>query len=184
MGVVAQRRPRRGLEILSPVRVEAGASFAEFLPGGRGLTLDVAIDFADPVVGRQRHACRLDAETFARDIAPARTFGFVADVERLWRAGFAAGASFENTIAIDGGRVLNTGGLRYRDEFVRHKMLDAIGDLALAGAPIHGTFRSFRGGHALNHAALTALLADRHAWRLVEGGDAPVLPAESPSATA
>lgn len=169
-GIVAQRRPRRVLQILEPVRVEAGEAFAEFLPGGPGHTVDVAIDYADPAVGRQRRVFGLDPAAFARDIAPARTFGFVADVERLWRAGFAVGSSLENTVAIADGRILNTAGLRAPDEFVRHKILDAIGDLALAGAAMQGTFRSFRGGHALNHAALVALLARRDAWRLCDAG--------------
>ena len=169
-GIVAQRAPRRILQILEPVRVEAGEGFAEFVPGGPGLTLDIAIDYADPAVGRQRRAFALDPAAFARDIAPARTFGFVADVEQLWRAGFAAGSSLENTVAIAGGRILNEAGLRAPDEFVRHKILDAIGDLALAGAAIQGTFRSFRGGHALNHAALVALLARRDAWRCIDAG--------------
>ena len=165
-GIVAQRRPRRMLRILEPVRVEAGDAFAEFLPGGPGLTLDIAIDYADPAVGRQSRLFALDADAFVRDIARARTFGFVADVERLWRAGFAAGSSLENTVAIADGRVLNEAGLRAPDECVRHKILDAIGDLSLAGAAIQGTFRSFRGGHALNHAALVALLARREAWHV------------------
>lgn len=167
-GIVAQGRSRRVLEVLAPVRVGAGAAFAEFRPGGPGLTLDIAIDFADPAIGRQRRVCALDPATFVREIAPARTFGFVADVERLWRAGFATGSSLENTVAIADGRILNAEGLRAPDEFVRHKMLDAIGDLALAGVAIRGTFRSYRGGHALNHAAVAALLADSRAWRLVE----------------
>ena len=171
-GVVAQGSVRRVLEILAPVRVGAGQAFAEFLPGGPGLTLDIAIDFADPAIGRQRRVCALDPATFIREIAPARTFGFVADVERLWRAGYATGSSLENTVAIADGRILNAEGLRAPDEFVRHKMLDAIGDLALAGAAIHGTFRSYRGGHALNHAAVEALLAEPSAWRLVEGESA------------
>ena len=168
-GIVAQEHPRRVLEILAPVRVGLGESFAEFLPGGSCLTLDVTIDFADPAVGRQRRVCTLDPASFVREIAPARTFGFIADVERLWRAGYAAGSSLDNTVAIADGRILNAEGLRAPDEFVRHKMLDAIGDLALAGATIHGTFRSYRGGHALNHAALSALLAAPQAWRIVEG---------------
>lgn len=176
-GIVTQRRPRRILQIVEPVRVEAGDAFAEFIPGGPGLTLDVAIDYADAAVGRQRRAFALDPVAFARDIAPARTFGFVADVERLWRAGFAAASSLENTVAIADGRILNATGLRAPDECVRHKILDAIGDLALAGAAIQGTFRSFRGGHALNHAVLSALLARRDAWRHIDAG--PALPSST-----
>ena len=109
------------------------------------------------------------AERFRREISRARTFGCVNDVARLWSAGFALGASFENSVVFDETRLLNTEGLRYSDECVRHKVLDVIGDLALAGLPLLGAFRSVRGGHKLNHAVLTALLADRTAYRVVEG---------------
>jgi UDP-3-O-[3-hydroxymyristoyl] N-acetylglucosamine deacetylase len=90
------------------------------------------------------------------------------DVARLWSAGFALGASFENSVVFDENRLLNTEGLRYSDECARHKVLDVIGDLALAGLPLLGAYRSSRGGHKLNHAVLTALMADRSAWRVVE----------------
>ena len=167
-GFQTARLPRRTMKILEPVRVSDGASFAQFLPGDDGLVLDIAIDFANPAVGHQRRVLSFDANTFAREIAPARTFGFLADAERLWRDGFARAASFENTIVVGADAVLNPAGLRFADEFVRHKMLDALGDLALAGAAISGVFRSFRGGHALNRAAVAALLARPDAWRLVE----------------
>ena len=157
---------RRHIEILKTVRVERGAAFAELGPGAEGLTLDVEISFDHAAIGRQRKALRLDPATFRRELARARTFGFIGDIERLWRAGFALGASLENSIAISDAGVLNPEGLRFSDEFVRHKMLDAVGDLALAGAPIRGAFRSRCGGHALNHAVLQALFADASAWRL------------------
>ena len=176
-GLKIQAAERRFIEILKTVRVERGAAFAELSPVGsltnsqqrtseNGLTLDVEIDFDHAAIGRQRRALTLDPATFRREIARARTFGFIGDIERLWRAGFALGASLENSIAISEAGVLNPEGLRFRDEFVRHKMLDAIGDLALAGAPIHGAFRSRCGGHALNHAVLQALFADPASWRL------------------
>jgi UDP-3-O-[3-hydroxymyristoyl] N-acetylglucosamine deacetylase len=158
--------PRRRLEILKTVRVERGGAFAELAPADAGFTLDVEIDFAHAAIGRQRKRLTLDPSSFRRELARARTFGFVGDLERLWQAGFALGASLDNSVAIDDTGVLNAGGLRYRDEFVRHKMLDAVGDLALAGAPIRGVFRSRCGGHALNHAVLQALFADRSAWRM------------------
>lgn len=164
-GAVTQAAERRRIEILKTVRVERGNAFAELSPGEEGLTLDVEIDFEHAAIGHQRKALRLDPATFRRELARARTFGFVGDIERLWRAGFALGASLENSIAISQTGVLNPEGLRFRDEFVRHKMLDAVGDLALAGAPIRGVFRSRCGGHALNHAVLQALFADRSAWR-------------------
>src|SRR5437773_1808471 len=114
--------------------------------------------------------CGLDVEPerFRREIARARTFGFMRDVGKLWSAGYALGASLENTLVVADNRVLNPEGLRFADEFVRHKALDAIGDLALAGAPIYGAYRSVRGGHKLNHAVLTALIADPTAWTVVE----------------
>ena len=98
----------------------------------------------------------------------ARTFGFLRDVERLTKAGFALGASLENTVALDGERVLNPEGLRYPDEFVRHKMLDAVGDLALAGLPLIARYKSFRGGHKMNVAVLEALFADRSAYAVID----------------
>jgi UDP-3-O-[3-hydroxymyristoyl] N-acetylglucosamine deacetylase len=110
----------------------------------------------------------LSPERFRREISRARTFGCMNDVARLWSAGFALGASFENSVVFDETRLLNSEGLRYPDECVRHKVLDVIGDLALAGLPLLGSYRSIRGGHKLNHAVLTALLADRTAWRVVE----------------
>lgn len=169
-GLIRSSAPRRRLEILKTVRVERGEAFAELAPAAAdahpGLHLDVEIRFDHAAIGVQRKALALDPATFRREIARARTFGFLSDIERLWQAGFALGASFENSIAVADEGVLNPGGLRFADEFVRHKMLDAIGDLALAGAPIHGRFRSRCGGHALNHQALRALFADPSAWRL------------------
>src|SRR5262249_28275118 len=110
----------------------------------------------------------VQAARFRRDIARARTFGFMRDVTSLWNAGYALGASLENTLVVAEDRVMNPEGVRFADEFVRHKVLDAIGDLALAGAPILGAYRSVRGGHKLNHAVLAALLADPTAWAVVE----------------
>jgi len=108
-------------------------------------------------------------DTFRREIARARTFGFMRDVAKLWSAGYALGASLENTIVVAENRVLNPEGLRFRDEFVRHKMLDAVGDLALAGAPLLGAYRTVHGGHKLNYAILSALMADTSAWTVTEG---------------
>jgi len=167
-GVARQSRPRRYLKILKPVRVEREGGFAEFLPAERGFRLDVEIDFASPAIGRQRLAITLDPGAFRREIARARTFGFVSDVKKMWRAGFALGSSLENSVAIDGDEILNPEGLRYADEFVRHKALDAVGDLSLAGAPIVGVYRSYRPGHKMNATALEALFADHSAFAFVE----------------
>jgi len=167
-GVVSQSAARRFVQVLRPVQVAIGDSFGELRPNASGFRAEVEIDFANPVIGRQNYVLDLSPERFRREISRARTFGCVNDVARLWSAGFALGASFDNSVVFDETRLLNSEGLRYSDECVRHKVLDVIGDLALAGLPLLGTFRSFRGGHKLNHAVLTALLADRTAWRVVE----------------
>ena len=122
-----------------------------------------------PAIGRQALTVDLDADTFRREVSRARTFGFMKDVERLWAGGFALGSSLENSVVIgDDHRIINMEGLRYPDEFVRHKMLDALGDLALAGGRFIGWFRSYRGGHKLNAAALSRLLSDSSAYQMVE----------------
>jgi UDP-3-O-[3-hydroxymyristoyl] N-acetylglucosamine deacetylase len=159
---------RRYIRVLKPVRIENGASWAEFRPYG-GTRFEVEIDFESPAIGRQLFASDINADIFRRDIARARTFGFMKDVERLWAAGYALGSSLENSLVIgDDNRVINMGGLRYPNEFARHKTLDAMGDLALAGARFIGCFRSYRGGHRLNAAALRRLLSDRSAFEIVE----------------
>jgi UDP-3-O-[3-hydroxymyristoyl] N-acetylglucosamine deacetylase len=168
VGVVRQSRLRRHLRILKKVRVERGRAYSELRPFENGFRLDIDIDFDSAAIGRQRKIIDLDAATFRSQIAPARTFGFVSDVKRLWAMGFALGSSLENSVALDGGRVLNPEGLRFRDEFVRHKALDAIGDLALAGAPIIGCYRSHRPGHTMNALILEALFADRGAYEFTD----------------
>jgi len=167
-GIVSQSAARRFIQVTKPVQVVIGDSFGELRPNASGFCAEVEIDFTNPVIGRQSYVLDLSAERFRREISRARTFGCVNDVARLWSAGFALGASFENSVVFDETRLLNVEGLRYSDECVRHKVLDVIGDLALAGLPLLGTYRSVRGGHKLNHAVLTALLADRSAWRVVE----------------
>jgi len=177
-GIAQQSRLRRCLRILRPVRVEREGGYAEFLPGDRGFRLDVEIDFKSPAIGRQRCAFNVDPATFRREIARARTFGFVGDVQKLWEAGFALGSSLDNSIAIDGNEILNPEGLRYADEFVRHKALDAIGDLSLAGAPIVGLYRTYRPGHRLNALALEALFENRSAYEIVDAPTVRSLPKE------
>ncbi|WP_315700944.1 MULTISPECIES: UDP-3-O-acyl-N-acetylglucosamine deacetylase [unclassified Bradyrhizobium] len=168
-GVVSQSAARRFIQVLKPVQVAIGACSGELRPNATGFRVEVEIDFTNPVIGRQAYQFDLNPERFRREIARARTFGCMSDVAKLWSAGFALGSSFENTVVFDEERLLNPEGLRYADECARHKVLDALGDLALAGLPLLGTYRSVRGGHKLNHAVLTALLADRTAWRVVEG---------------
>ena len=167
-GIAPLSKPRRYIQVLKPVRVVKGDSFGELRPYLRGLRIETEIDFDHPLVGRQAHAVDVEPHSFRRDLARARTFGFMRDVAKLWSAGYARGASIENTVVIAEDRVLNPEGVRYPNEFVRHKVVDAIGDLALSGAPLIGAYRSRRGGHKLNHAVLTALMADRSAWTYVE----------------
>jgi UDP-3-O-[3-hydroxymyristoyl] N-acetylglucosamine deacetylase len=130
--------------------------------------MDVEIDFPSPVIGRQRLQYEMSPGVFRRELSRARTFGFMSDVEKLWKAGLALGADLTNTVAIGEGKVMNKEGLRYPQEFVRHKMLDAVGDLALAGMPLLGAYRSYKGGHRLNSMVLQALFADASNWELVQ----------------
>ncbi len=160
---------RRYVRVLKPVRWDQGGSWAEFQPYD-GTRFEVEIDFASPAVGRQRFAADVTPAVFRREVSRARTFGFLKDVERLWAAGLALGSALENTVVVgEDHRVINVEGLRFPDEFVRHKALDAMGDLALAGARFIGCFRSYRGGHKLNSEVLKRLLSDRSAFEIVEG---------------
>ncbi|CAN7494973.1 UDP-3-O-acyl-N-acetylglucosamine deacetylase [Rhizobium sp. LjRoot30] len=160
---------RRYIRVVKPVRIEAGGSWSEFLPYD-GTRFEIEIDFTSPLIGRQVWKGDLTAQVFRDELSRARTFGFMRDVERLWAAGYALGSSLENSVVIsDDDTVINMEGLRYRhDEFVRHKALDAVGDLALAGAQFIGCYRSYRGGHKMNANALKALLSDPTAYEVVE----------------
>ncbi|HET7849407.1 MAG TPA: UDP-3-O-acyl-N-acetylglucosamine deacetylase [Pseudolabrys sp.] len=173
-GLTTRAIPRRYIEVLKPVRVAKDKSLGELLPYRHGFRVEAEIEFDHPLIGHQQLALDIDAASFRREIARARTFGFMRDVAKLWSAGYALGASFENTLVITDDRVLNPEGLRFADEFVRHKVLDAIGDLALAGLPLIGLYRTIRGGHKLNYAVLSALMADKSAWRVIETAAEPV----------
>lgn len=167
-GIMVQAAKRRYIRVIKPVRVHQGGSWAEFRPY-EGTRFEVEIDFECPLIGRQVYAGDLTPESYRRDIARARTFGFMRHVEHLWASGHALGSSLENSVVIgDDDKVVNPGGLRWPDEFVRHKTLDAIGDLALAGTQFLGCYRSYRGGHKLNAMALRALLSDKSAFEIVE----------------
>jgi UDP-3-O-[3-hydroxymyristoyl] N-acetylglucosamine deacetylase len=170
VGLVAASAPRKYLKILKTIRVAQGRAFAELRPNERSFRVDVEIDFDNPAIGRQRRAVEVTPTSYRREVSRARTFGFMRDVERLWKAGFALGASLENTVAIGDDTVVNPEGLRYADEFVRHKLLDAVGDLALSGHPILGSFRSYCGGHRLNLQVLETLFASRANYALLEIG--------------
>jgi len=162
-GSVEQDVPRRAIKVLKPVRV-ADEDCAAALEPDAGFSVSFEIDFSDRLVRRQDMTLSIDAESFKADLARARTFGFLDEVERLRAAGLARGGSLDNAVVVGDGKVLNAGGLRYADEFVRHKALDAVGDLYLAGGPIVGHFRGVRSGHAMNRRLLETLFADRTAW--------------------
>jgi UDP-3-O-[3-hydroxymyristoyl] N-acetylglucosamine deacetylase len=167
-GIAATAAPRAAIEVLRPVRVEeANGAFAEILPGRENaFDAEIEIDFPNTAIGRQALAMRVSPHGFREILADARTFTLAEDVARLRAAGLAQGGSLANAVVVDGPLVLNPGGLRHADEFVRHKLLDAVGDLALAGAPIRGRFRGARSGHALNNRLLHALFADAANWRM------------------
>ena len=174
-GVVASAAPRHMIEVLRPVRVEDGrGAFAELRPNSEA-ALDAVLDieFPNTAIGHQSLALRITPESFRGVLAEARTFTLAADVARLREAGLALGGSLANAVVVDGPDILNPGGLRHADEFVRHKMLDVVGDLALAGAPLRARFAGNRSGHALNNQLLRALFADTAAWRLVGNAAAP-----------
>lgn len=169
VGTVAQASPRRGLKVLREVGVVEGDRRARLVPGRGGLELAIEVAFAQTVIGRQAFAGVFDETSFKSELSRARTFGFAQEVEAMQAAGLGRGGSLDNTVVVadDGSRVLNEDGLRYPDEFVRHKALDAVGDLYLAGMPIIGRFEGVRSGHALNNRLLRELFADPSAWRVV-----------------
>jgi UDP-3-O-[3-hydroxymyristoyl] N-acetylglucosamine deacetylase len=170
-GLTARALPRRYIEVIKPVSVSKDGACGELRPYQHGFRVEAEIDFDHPLIGQQALSLDIEPDTFRREIARARTFGFMRDVSKLWSAGYALGASFENTLVVSEDRVLNPDGLRFADEFVRHKVLDAIGDLALAGQPLLAAYRTVCGGHKLNHAVLSALMSDRSAWRVVEAAE-------------
>jgi UDP-3-O-[3-hydroxymyristoyl] N-acetylglucosamine deacetylase len=171
-GVVEHGGLRAQLEILRPVRVEQNGAFAELRPhneGGAGFDVSLSIEFAAEAIGAQAYHFHLSSEGFAEEIAAARTFTQLGEIEALHKAGLAKGGSLANAIVVDGAKVMNPEGLRFADEFVRHKLLDVLGDLALAGGPICGRFIGSRTGHALNNQLLRALFADQGNYRLATG---------------
>ncbi len=163
----SRSRPR--IEVLKPVQVQDGESWARLLPSDR-FRVSCTIDYDHPHVGVQHFDFDSACQTFSETVGRARTFGFLHELEWMRARGYAKGATLDNAVAISPDGVVNDGGLRYPDEFVRHKVLDAVGDLALAGAPILGAFQGFRSGHRLNNMVLRALFADQSAWRL-EGAE-------------
>jgi UDP-3-O-[3-hydroxymyristoyl] N-acetylglucosamine deacetylase len=167
-GIVEQDAPKRYVRILRPIEVRDGDKLARLTPHN-GFKIEFTIDFKHPVFEKSGKTVSIDfAETaYAKEVARARTFGFMHEVEALRNSGLALGGSLDNAIVMDEYRVLNVEGLRYEDEFVKHKVLDAIGDLYLLGYPIIGAFEAHKSGHALNNALLRELLQHQEAWEFV-----------------
>ena len=162
-GTVPQDAARRAVKVLKPIWVSANGASAALLPD-HGFSMSFEIDFDNPLIRRQDITVNFEIDTFKAELAPARTFGLLDDWPRLKAAGLARGGSLDNAIVVSGNRVLNDGGLRFTDEFVRHKLVDALGDLYLAGGPIIGHFRGLRSGHALTRRLVAAVFADPDAW--------------------
>ena len=167
-GIEEQRAPKRFMRVKKAIEVRDGDKWARLEPYD-GFSLEFSIVFSHPAVAQTGTRARVDFgdQSYVREIARARTFGFMQDVENMRDQGLALGGSLENAIVMDEYRVLNSEGLRYADEFVKHKILDAIGDLYLAGHPILAAFSAFKSGHALNNKLLRALLAETSAWELI-----------------
>jgi UDP-3-O-[3-hydroxymyristoyl] N-acetylglucosamine deacetylase len=158
-GVRESQAPQEIIRVAKAVEVSAGTARARLLPGARA-EFAFEIEFASAAIGKQTFECELNPDTFRREIAPARTFGFLHEAEQLRKAGYGRGATLRNTLVIDGDTLMNPELRRFSDEFVRHKILDAIGDLKLAGAAVIGRFEGSRSSHALNNALLRAVFAD------------------------
>jgi UDP-3-O-[3-hydroxymyristoyl] N-acetylglucosamine deacetylase len=158
--------PRKAIWIHKPVEVRDGERYALLMPDNRP-RVTVSIDFSEPAIGAQTLSVITDDPELRQSIAPARTFGFLHEVEQLRERGLALGGSLNNAILVDGERVVNPEGLRFADEFVRHKVLDAIGDLSLIGAPLMGHYHAFKSGHLMNKLLIYKLLTDRSAWSLI-----------------
>ncbi|TAM10213.1 MAG: UDP-3-O-acyl-N-acetylglucosamine deacetylase [Nevskiaceae bacterium] len=182
-GIRDQDAPKRFLRLRNPVQVSDGDKWARLEPHD-GFRLNFAIDFDHPLVRASAQNATLDfsTESYVREVSRARTFGFMKEFEWLRAHNLALGASLENAVAVDEYRVLNAEGLRYRDEFVRHKILDAVGDLYLLGHPLLATYSAYKSGHALNNKLARALLADEKAWDIVTfDGEAAAASASHPS---
>ena len=177
-GVIEQSTPKEFIRVTKPIRIEEGDKWAQFDPF-EGFKVSFAIDFDHPIFAKSPQQATVDFSTtsFVKEVSRARTFGFMHEVEALREAGLALGGSHDNAIVMDSYTILNDDGLRYEDEFVKHKILDAIGDLYLLGHPLIGAFSAYKSGHALNNKLLCALVEQADAWELVtfdDPQDAPI----------
>lgn len=176
-GITEQNALKRFIRVLRPVEVRDGDKVARFLPHD-GFRLDFTVQFDHPAIPQSLSRAEVDfsSTSYIKEVSRARTFGFMRDLEFMRERNLGLGGSMDNAIVLDEFRVLNDDGLRYADEFVRHKILDAVGDLYLAGHPILGTFEGYKSGHALNNKLVRALLAERTAWEEVVFPDAATAP--------
>jgi len=167
-GIKEQSKAKRFVRVKQPIRVEEGDKWAELLPHD-GFRIDFAIAFDHPAIADTNQMVSMDfsSQNFIRDISRARTFGFMKDIELLRANNLALGGSMDNAVVLDEFRVLNGDGLRYEDEFVKHKLLDAVGDLYMGGHSILGHLRAYKSGHALNNKLLVALMSHQEAWEFV-----------------
>lgn len=165
-GLTHQDEPLEVIEVLRPVEVRLGAAAARLDPAP-GLVIDFTIDFPDPAIGRQSRTLDMANGAFLRELSDSRTFCRLSDVEAMQAQGLGLGGTLDNAVVVDGDKVLSPGGYRHEDEAVRHKMLDALGDLATAGAPILGRYTALRAGHAVTNALLRELFSDADNWRLI-----------------
>ena len=178
-GIEEQNAAKKFIRIKETVRVEEGDKWAEIRPYAHGLKLDFTIDFNHPMISKSVCNFKMDlsAENFIQKISRARTFTFMKDVEYLQSIGLALGGSLDNAIVLDEYRILNEEGLRYKDELVKHKMLDSVGDLFMCGYNILGDFRAYKSGHGVNNKLLRAILANENAWEFVTFEDKESAPA-------
>lgn len=176
-GIESQNAPKRFIRIKRPVTVKDGEKFARFEPFD-GFKVSFEIDFEHPAIDQGAQSATVDfsSTSFVKEVSRARTFGFLKDIELLRANNLALGGSMDNAIVVDDFRILNEDGLRYDDEFVKHKILDAIGDLYLLGCSLIGSFSGYKSGHALNNKLLKALLADESAWEEVTFDEADAVP--------
>ena len=177
-GIEEQNAPKKFIRIKQTVRVEEGDKWAEFKPYSHGLRLDFTIDFTHPMITKEvrNYKMEFSAQHFIQQLSRARTFTFMKDVEYLQSIGLALGGSLDNAIVLDEYRILNEEGLRFKDELVRHKMLDAVGDLFMCGYNILGDFKAYKSGHGLNNKLLRAVLANQSAWEFVTFADKQQIP--------
>ena len=175
-GIADQEAPRQAIEVLKPVEVRVGDTVATIEPAPT-FSIQLGIAFDNPLIGEQQLGIHVTSDSFKSEICRARTFGFIEDVQALRKAGLVQGGSLDNAVVVSGDEILNDGGLRYDDEFIRHKVLDCIGDLYLAGGPLIGRYTGHRPGHQANNMLLRALFEDEEAWTYAAMEDRFELPA-------